>query len=91
MTSCKTCYGLFIDIVNNMYRSQFDANQIQKFSYGQTNGTTVAGTGANGTIKFYRPVSVILDTNEYSVLTLWLITSPSTSISNNLSSSFVTT
>ena len=54
-------YGIFVDIDLSLYVADLDNNRIQRFRSGQSNGTTVAGNGAPGTITLVRPDIVILD------------------------------
>jgi hypothetical protein len=117
MYVCKGCYGLFIDINNNLYCSMYNGhqilskslnsrlnvwslvagtgsagsasnmlnspcgiftdtnldfyvadssnNRIQKFPFGQLNGTTVAGATVVGTITLNKPIAVVLDADGY--------------------------
>ena len=54
-------FGIFVDIDLSLYVADLDNNRIQRFRSGQSNGTTVAGNGAPGTITLVRPDIVILD------------------------------
>ena len=58
-------YGIFVDINLSFYVADFGNHRIQLFKSGQMNGTTVAGTGAPGTITLYKPIAVILDADGY--------------------------
>ena len=53
--------GLFVDRKLRLYVADFFNNRVQLFSYGRSNGTTVAGNGATGTITLNQPADVILD------------------------------
>ena len=57
--------GIFVDIDLSLFVADSDNNRIQLFRSGQLNGTTVAGTGAAGTIALYGPSGVVLDGNGY--------------------------
>lgn len=57
--------GIFVDVRLNLYVADFDNHRIQLFLPGQRNGTTVAGNGANGTIKLFYPIAIVLDVNGF--------------------------
>ena len=57
--------GIFVDVTLKLYVADFYNHRIQLFLFGQLNGTTIVGSGANGTIKLSFPVGVILDADEY--------------------------
>jgi len=61
--------GVFVDINLNLYVADYSNSRIQKFPSGQLNGTTVAGTGATGTIALDGPTAVILDADGYLFIT----------------------
>ena len=58
-------FGIFVDLNFNLFIADRDNNRIQRFLPGQSNGTTIAGNGSNGTIDLSRPTHVILDGNGY--------------------------
>ena len=58
-------YGIFVHIDLSLYVADYSNDRVQLFRSGQSNGTTVAGTGAPGTIALQRPTSVILDGDGY--------------------------
>jgi hypothetical protein len=57
--------GIFIDLKFNLYVADCLNNRIQVFQSGQLNGTTKAGSAANGTISLLYPSNVILDADGY--------------------------
>ena len=61
--------GIFVDTDFALYVADCFNNRIQRFSHGQSNGITVAGSGAAGTIALNMPSGVILDGNKYLYIT----------------------
>ena len=57
--------GIFVDTDFVLYVADCYNNRIQRFLYGQSNGLTVAGSGAMGSISLSLPHDVILDGNGY--------------------------
>ncbi|CAF4179285.1 unnamed protein product, partial [Adineta steineri] len=57
--------GIFVDINLNMYVADSGNARIQLFKSGQSNATTVVGTGASETFTLHKPVAVILDSDGY--------------------------
>jgi hypothetical protein len=57
--------GIFVDIDLSLYVADFGNDRVQLFRFGQSNGTTVAGTGAPDTVALNRPTQVILDGDDY--------------------------
>ena len=57
--------GIFVDFNLNLYVADYGNNRIQFFQPGQLNASTIAGTGAPGTINLYGPTDVILDFDGY--------------------------
>ncbi|CAF1193484.1 unnamed protein product [Adineta steineri] len=57
--------GIFVDINLDLYVADGGNNRIQKFSYGQLNGTTIAGSGTTGTFDLNGPSDVVLDADGY--------------------------
>ena len=58
-------FGIFVDLGFNLFVADRDNDRIQRFQPGNSNGTTVAGNGATGTINLSHPTHVILDGNGY--------------------------
>jgi hypothetical protein len=57
--------GIVVDLNRTLYVADWGNNRIQRFWYGQLNATTVAGTGATGTITLNGPTGVMVDANGY--------------------------
>ena len=57
--------GIFVDANFALYVADTFNHRIQRFAYRQSNGITVAGSGALGTISLSMPHDVILDGNGY--------------------------
>ena len=68
-TMLSTPYGIFVDIDLSLYVADYGNHRIQLFRPGNLNGTTVAGTGAPGTINLTYPVCVVLDGDGYLFIT----------------------
>ncbi|CAF1569672.1 unnamed protein product, partial [Adineta steineri] len=58
-------YGVFVDVDINLYVADCSNNRVQLFPLGQTNGITVAGSGASSTITLSCPNGITLDANGY--------------------------
>jgi hypothetical protein len=58
-------HRIFVDIEFNLYVADAGNNRIQFYQSGQSNGTTVAGNEANGTITLLYPEGIILDADGY--------------------------
>ena len=61
--NCPT--GIFVDADFILYVADTGNNRIQRFISGQSSGTTLAGTGAPGTIALSYPFDVVLDGDGY--------------------------
>ena len=61
--------GIFVDDNLNLYVADSLNNRIQFFSFGAANGTTLAGTGASGTIALNFPNGVVLDGHGHLFIT----------------------
>jgi hypothetical protein len=57
--------GIFVDIDLNLYVADSINNRIQFFHSGGLNGTTIAGSAANGTITLNGPAGIVLDADGY--------------------------
>ena len=57
--------GLFVDLSSSIFVADLFNNRVQRFTAGQTQGTTVAGNGVSGTISLLSPRDVVLDGNGY--------------------------
>ena len=57
----STPNGIFIDQQLNMYVADCGNHRIQRFRFGESNATTVAGSGLSGSIILNSPTAVILD------------------------------
>ena len=53
--------GIFVDLKLNLYVADCHNNRIQFFAPGQTNATTLMGTGAPGTMDIICPNNLVLD------------------------------
>ncbi|CAF1490343.1 unnamed protein product [Adineta steineri] len=58
-------HGIFVDNNLTLYVADCSNNRIQSFAFNQTNGTTIAGTGASGTISLTCPTGIMFDADEY--------------------------
>ena len=61
--------GIFVDTEFILHVADCYNNRVQRLSHGQSNGITVAGSGAPGTIALSLPSGVILDGNGYLYIT----------------------
>ena len=61
----KSPDGIFVDINFTLYVADSDNDRIQMFLPGQMNATTVAGSGAPGTIDLHCPTGVVLAGDNY--------------------------
>ena len=57
--------GIFVDLSFSVFVADMYNHRIQRFSAGQSQGTTVAGNGVSGTITLLYPKDVVLDGNGY--------------------------
>ena len=58
-------YGIFVDTNFDLYVADYRNDRVQLFPTGQSNGITVAGSGAQQTIDLYSPMDVVLDADSY--------------------------
>ena len=57
--------GIFVDLSLSIFVADMYNHRIQRFSAGQSQGITVAGSGVSGTINLLTPRDVMLDGNGY--------------------------
>ncbi|CAF4207317.1 unnamed protein product, partial [Adineta steineri] len=58
--------GIFVDVNLDLYVADYANNRVQLFQPGESNGTTVAGSGSlNPTITLSNPSGIILDAEKY--------------------------
>ncbi|UJR07313.1 hypothetical protein I4U23_011601 [Adineta vaga] len=57
--------GIYVDRKFNLYVADCSNDRIQLFPYGQLNGTTIAGRGANNTIDLDCPIGIAFDNDGY--------------------------
>ena len=60
--------GIFLDAATNLYVADWGNNRIQRFSPGQMNAITVAGSGAPGTITLNHPTGIVLDADGFTFI-----------------------
>ncbi|CAF0842565.1 unnamed protein product [Adineta steineri] len=58
-------HGIFVDNNLTLYVADCNNNRIQSFEFNQTNGTTIAGNGASGTISLTCPTGIMFDADAY--------------------------
>ena len=68
-TTLNNPCGIFVDIDLSLYVADYSNNRVQLFRSGQLNATTVAGSGAPGTISLNGPAKAILDGDGYLFIT----------------------
>lgn len=56
---------IYVDEDFNLYVADRDNNRIQRFSFGQHNGTTIVGSTALGTISLKQTTTVVFDADNY--------------------------
>ena len=64
-TMLSAPYGIFVDSQFNLYVADRLNSRIQRFSPGQTSGTSVAGAGSPSTFDIHHPKDVVLDGDGY--------------------------
>ena len=57
--------GIFVTIVGDLYVADCGNNRVQLFRSGELNATTLAGSGASGTISLSYPTGVMVDGSGY--------------------------
>jgi hypothetical protein len=67
-TSLNRPHGIFVDEQFNLYVADTDNHRIQKFQFGQSNASTVAGNGFGG-INLNYPIHIVLDADGYLFIT----------------------
>ena len=58
-------YGIFVDINFDLYVADCYNDRVQLFHLEESNGLTVAGSTASGTITLDCPMAVVLDADKY--------------------------
>ncbi|CAF0798868.1 unnamed protein product [Adineta steineri] len=58
-------WGIYVDTDFTLYVADCYNHRIQRFGFGELNGTTVAGGMVSGTISLNYPTSIVLDGNGY--------------------------
>ncbi|CAF3845332.1 unnamed protein product [Adineta steineri] len=58
-------WGIYVDTDFTLYVADCYNHRIQRFGFGELNGTTVAGGMASGTITLNYPTGIVLDGNGY--------------------------
>ena len=58
-------YGIFVHINFDLYVADCNNNRVQLFKSGQSNATTIAGSGASGTIPLSCPNGIVLDGDDH--------------------------
>ena len=58
-------YGIFVNVNFDLYVADCGNNRVQLFKSGQSNATTIAGSGASGTIILGCPTGVVLDGDDH--------------------------
>ena len=64
-------HGIFVDLNFTLFVADCFNNRIQRFWFGDLNGTTVAGAGASSTITLRWPTGVVLDGDGYLFVVEW--------------------
>ncbi|CAF1035223.1 unnamed protein product [Adineta ricciae] len=57
--------GIFVNADFDLYVADYGNRRVQLFQSGQKNATTVAGSGAPGTITLNCPTDIVLDNDDY--------------------------
>ena len=70
-TQLRHPHGIFIDLNFTLFVADCDNNRIQRFWFGDLNGTTVAGAGALFPVTLSRPTGVVLDADGYLFIVEW--------------------
>ncbi|CAF1449730.1 unnamed protein product [Adineta steineri] len=58
-------FGIYVDTDFTLYVADSNNHRIQRFEFEESNGTTVAGATALGTISLNYPTGIVLDGNGY--------------------------
>ena len=58
-------YGIFVDVNFDLYVADCYNDRVQMFQLGQSDGVTVAGSTATGTITLNYPTAIVLDADKY--------------------------
>ena len=68
-TTLNSPCGIFVDRNFTLYVADTNNSRIQRFLFGETNGTTVASSTSNPPVSLSNPTGVILDADGYLFIT----------------------
>ena len=57
--------GIFVDLNLTLFVADCGNDRVQRFAFGQLDGSTVVGNGSNGTITLNRPSGIAFDADGY--------------------------
>jgi hypothetical protein len=70
-TQLGSPHGILVDRNFTLYVADYSNHRIQRFWFGDLNGTTVAGAGAPSTVTLNSPTGVVLDADGYLFIVEW--------------------